>query len=254
MKLANTNFTVIYLLLSLLFPIICFSQEDIVTDRPDQTESSTTVPKSFLQIESGMLLQFDEAHNFSEKLLAFPTNLFRYGLTDNFELRLANQYQTVRDQISGCEISGISDLELGFKFRIINDTSIHTELAILSHLLIPSGSKDFTNDKYGSINKIAISHDLSDDISLGYNIGYNYFGSGNGDVTYSISVGNAINDKAAIFLEYYGEFTDFKTNVSNLDAGITYKISKVFQIDFSFGIGINNTMNFLSCGFAWKLM
>lgn len=237
----------------LIFPTIIYSQDSIISDRPGQSDGSTTLPKLSLQIESGMLLQFYEETNYSEKCIAFPTNLFRYGLTENFELRFANQYQIIRDQISGSEITGISDLELGFKFRLINDTNINTELAILSHLLIPSGSKELTNGKYGSINKIAISHQLSDKISLGYNLGYNYYGYGDGDVTYSITIGNAINDKASVFIEYYGEFTEFKHNISSFDAGITYKISKVFQVDFSSGTGINNTMNFLSCGFVWNI-
>lgn len=248
-----SEFSKLLLLFLLIFPTIVYSQDSIISDRPGQSDGSTTLPKLSLQIESGMLLQFYEETNFSEKQIAFPTNLFRYGLTENFELRFANQYQIIRDQISGSEITGISDLELGFKFRLINDANINTELAILSHLLIPSGSKELTNGKYGSITKIAISHELSDNMSLGYNLGYNYFGYGDGDLTYSISIGNAINEKAGLYIEYYGEFSEFKHNISNFDAGITYKISKVFQVDCSFGTGINNTMNFLSCGFAWNI-
>lgn len=253
MKCCFTNLLYLCFLIVVRFPANIYSQDGIISDRPGQSDGSSIVPKLSLQIESGMLLQFYEETNYFEKQIGFPTNLFRYGLTENFELRFANQYQITRDQISGSEITGISDLELGFKFRFINDTNINTELAILSHLLIPSGSKELTNGKYGSINNIAISHELSDRMSLGYNLGYNYFGYGDGDLTYSISIGNVINEKAGLYIEYYGEYSEFKHNIYSFDAGITYRISKVFQVDFSSGTGINNTMNFISCGFAWNI-
>ena len=47
----------------------------IVTDRPDQTEASSTVGLGNLQIESGILIQFEDDGQF-RRILA-PTNLFR---------------------------------------------------------------------------------------------------------------------------------------------------------------------------------
>ena len=50
--------------------------QEIVTDRPDQTESSTTIPNKSFQIEMG----FGSGNYNSERLSLLPTTLFRYGL------------------------------------------------------------------------------------------------------------------------------------------------------------------------------
>ena len=61
--------------------------QEIVADRPDQTESSTTVPVKSLQMEFG----FGSENYNNEKLLVIPSSLFRYGLSNSIELRLAEQ-------------------------------------------------------------------------------------------------------------------------------------------------------------------
>jgi hypothetical protein len=40
--------------------------------------------------------------------------------------------------------------------------------------------------------------------------------------------------------------------MANLDAGITYLVNPNLQLDFSFGTGINHTMNFISAGISWR--
>ena len=55
------------------------SAQTIVTDRPDQTESSSTIGKGELQIESGILFGTAKDDLFSEELLLAPTVLWRYG-------------------------------------------------------------------------------------------------------------------------------------------------------------------------------
>jgi len=89
-----------------------------------------------------------------------------------------------------------------------------------------------------------------------YNLGYNYFGIGKGDLTYSIVLGIGINNKVGIYIEPYGEIAGFKELISSADTGITYLIKDNFQLDFSFGTGIKNTMNFkekLECVFFFSI-
>lgn len=78
-----------------LFVQYAFGQE-LVTDRPDQTESSVTVPKGSLQIESGFLLGYSEENRFSTRDLLLPTTLFRIGLTNNLELRIVSQVEDIK--------------------------------------------------------------------------------------------------------------------------------------------------------------
>ena len=63
---------------------------EIITDRPDQTESANTVPKNTLQLETGFIME----QNGDIKNYAYNTSLLRYGLFDNFELRFVSSKVT----------------------------------------------------------------------------------------------------------------------------------------------------------------
>ena len=87
----------------------------ISTDRPDQTESSSTIPSGSIQIETGILL--DEIGSCSEKELYIPNTLFRIGLTEKIELRILNQI--IHKINTGQSNSGINDIEFGAKIQLL---------------------------------------------------------------------------------------------------------------------------------------
>jgi len=238
-----------------LFFIVSYAShaQKIITDRPDQTESSSTIPKKSLQIESGVLVKFAEEGDISLREIGIPTTLFRYGLSNVIEIRVANQYINIKEKNSSNEIAGITDLEIGAKIQLFKKESINTEIAFLSHVILPTGTKEVSFEKVGTINKLSISHELTDNIGLGYNLGYNYFGYQNGFLTYSLVLGISVTERVGMYLEPYGSIGIFDEHLSNIDAGITYLVKDNFQLDFSFGTGINYTMNYLSAGFSWNI-
>ncbi len=238
-----------YYLVALMLFAGELSAQSLVTDRPDQTESSVTVKKGSLQIESGLVLGFSE----NEREILAPSTLFRYGLGEGVELRILNQYENIKNRVNDQGTDGISDIELGTKIQLLNRNTHQTEMAFLVHLILPTGSKNLSTDKFGVVNKLALSHPINENIGLGYNIGYNNFGSGKGDLTYSIALGIGITDKLAVFLEPYGEVIEFDEHQAKFDAGFTYLINDGFQLDFSFGTGLNFEMNFMAAGLSVNL-
>src|SRR5262247_1179263 len=60
---------------------------ELVTDRPDFTESSEVVGRGVLQVESGLTL---EQPDDSVRQVTLPQLLFRFGLGSRVELRLAS--------------------------------------------------------------------------------------------------------------------------------------------------------------------
>ncbi len=46
---------------------------------------------------------------------------------------------------------------------------------------------------------------------------------------------------------------EFEDTILNFDAGFTYLPNPNVQLDFSFGTGINDTMNYLSVGCSWLI-
>lgn len=201
----------------------------IVTDRPDQTESSSTVPRGALQLESGYLIGL-EGEPLSTKQVLLPTTLFRYGINDWIELRALNQFETV--EFNGQKTRGISDFEIGAKVQLLKKEEVNTEIAFLTHLIVPTGSEELSNGDYGSISKLSISHGLSETVGLGYNIGYDNFGFGSGDLTYSIALGIGVSEKVGVYIEPFGAIENFEDHVSSFDAGFTYLPDPNLQLDF----------------------
>lgn len=238
----------LYLAILLLAFIPTFSQ--IITDRPDQTESAVAIPFGSFQIETGILY----SSSFSDpkvKNYLLPTTLLRYSVVKGLELRFVAQYQIVK--AGSFTSNGFSDLEIGAKVELLNNDDKNIRIAFLTHLIVPSGSEDFRVDNLGIMNIFAFSHDINENVGIGYNIGYSYFGEGNGDLTYALVVGFGLNDKLSAFVEPYGEWAGFKEFYLNMDAGLTYLLSDNMQLDASFGLGITEQMHFFSFGFSWNI-
>ncbi|MFV0345615.1 MAG: transporter [Bacteroidales bacterium] len=239
-------------LLALLFLLIVTHSinAQIITDRPTQAAGSSIVARGAFQIESGILLSYEEVseHSSSRQLL-LPTTLFRYGLSNIFELRVAPQYEL--NEAEGQTVNGFSDLSIGTKIQLLNKAEKNTQIAFLTHLIVPTGTSELRSDKYGTSSSLCLSNKLCDNMSLGYNIGYNYFGEGNGDFTYSAALGIGVNDKVGIYIEPYGALVNMDDFQLNADAGFTYLANNNLQFDLSFGTGINNRMNYMSVGCSW---
>jgi len=73
-------------LLTLTSFSFAFEAPELITDRPDQTESSATVPTGYAQIEMGWQHLEEERADLETDIL--PQTLLRYGLVENLEFRL----------------------------------------------------------------------------------------------------------------------------------------------------------------------
>lgn len=96
------------------------------------------------------------------------------------------------------------------------------------------------------LNRIFVSHELSESFELAYNLGYTkYFEQDNGFLVYSLVIAKSFGNLGA-FVEIFGD------SYSNWDLGITYLIKENLQADISYGQWINNELSYLSIGIAWN--
>lgn len=233
---------------------------ELITDRPDQTESSVVVPHKSLQIETGFVMENDETDLVSQKSFAYNSTFLRYGLLENFELRLGLEYLGEKVQIKNTDtttaISGLSPLYTGFKVKISNEDGWKPEIAFLGGLVFPfTADEDFKPNYSAADIRFAFSHTLSNRFSLGYNLGAEWEGkTAIPEYFYSVSLGVGITDNLGMFIESYGWLPEEGEAEHLLDAGLTYLILPNFQFDVSAGIGIKNSIdNFISFGLAYRL-
>ena len=215
---------------------LVFSQ--ITTDRPDQTESAVVLSSGQIQVESGILIENSQSN---------INTLFRIGIIDGIEIRINSNY-LINDELSFMKKSSFSDFEVGAKFRIFDKTSNNTKVAFLSHLSIPTAIEVFSNNVYGILSRLNVSHDLNNESQIGYNLGYNKFKKMDGQFIYTIVYGRSL-DSFGIFFEIFGDDSKNSSNI-NFDSGITYLLDNKKQLDLSIGKGINNEMFFISGGIS----
>ena len=176
-------------------------------------------------------------------------------LTNGIELRLLTEFSSIKDKLTSVKASGLADLQVGTKIQILKKEDVKTEIAFLSHLIIPTAKNALTLDEIGSINKLSIGHDIGDVFGLGYNIGYDNYGFGSGNLTYSLALGYSISDKVSFYIEPYGALVELDYHESNFDAGFTYLIDNNFQLDISGGTGISQNIQdiYISAGISFRI-
>lgn len=252
----------------LLFPLLFLSlfataqtTPELITDRPDQTESSSVVPHKFLQIETGFLLENKSSDLFKHKSYAYNSTLLRYGLLQNFELRLGVDYLSDRFEMKNQDItnkiSGFGPLYTGFKVNIAEEDGWKPEIAFLGGVALPFTAKKAYKPSHVSADmRFAFTHTLSERLSLGYNLGAEWGDESAGPLYfYSLALGIELTDNLGIFAESYGRLNPEGEPENMVDAGFTYLILQNFQVDLSGGIGLNDNAidNFISLGLTLRI-
>ena len=254
-----------YSILLLTCSTTIYAQEEttigpLETDRPDATEASSTVPQGYLQIETGGFYQIFEKNQFKTESYTYNTTLVRYGLSNNFELRLGWNFQEDVTHINNQKLndvtSGLSPLLLGMKVYITEEKGWLPEIGFIGHIFLPfTASTDFRPETTGVDFRFSLSHTLSEKSSLGYNIGMAWGNdSPEASYIYTIAYGYSISDKFGAYVELYGDLPEDNKANHLWDAGLTYLISNNFQLDASFGTSITEGQDLLlSAGMSFRL-
>ncbi len=243
----------------LLFLSQLFSQEkstELVTDRPDQTESSSVVPLNALQIETGFVFEKDNAFGNDYYAYSYPTTLLRYGLLKNTEIRLG--FDILGQKMNNEDITiGLGPLYIGNKTKIMDEDGCKPEVAILGGLILPFTAKEEFKTRYTAADfRLAFSHTLNDMFSVGYNFGLQWDGENAGPgYFYSGALGMSVTEQFGVFAEYYGVLPEAGDKQHLLDTGLTYLVKQNLQLDFSIGIGVNDeaTDQFIGFGLSYLI-
>lgn len=247
----------VLLLLSL---IVClnsnlFSQDvlpELVTDRPDKTESASVVPAGWLQIETGFEFS-SEKFDYNSELNStnIAGTLFRFGVVDKLELRMGGTFLTEKIKTTGVEkkTNGLADLMLGAKYSFVNEYPSIPDIALLFHLFLPVGGEEFKPSKTEPQAVISIAKSLTDFISLGTNIGRQYNSSDEKiNYLYTITAGFSLSEKIGSFIEIYSELYPSAKPFISFGAGFTYLLLSNLQLDISGGNGLFHNSKFWYLG------
>jgi hypothetical protein len=255
---------IIYALFAVLVVFVSLNsasaqEEPVSPDRPDQTESPNVIPVNSFQVEAGIVSEKDVDEGLTSKNLSYPTVLLRYGLLNNFELRMAvqNVKSTLEFDGASSSISGLAPLSLGFKMNVCDEKGLRPSAGFEINFTLPNlASKEFKNDFVGTSILLALENSITDKFSAGYNLGASWDGnSPEPTFGYSLSLSYQLTKRLSGFAEVYG-FMPEKTKADHrLDFGLSFLALNNLMFDTSAGVGITDDAPdfFVSGGLSFRL-
>jgi hypothetical protein len=233
---------------------------DIQPDRPGLGESAQIVPLKYFQIEAGGNFEFDKEDNKLSNSLTYNSTTLRYGIFENFELRLA--FNIAQDFVKIGSINnntnvGFTPWSLGFKARICEAKGLRPSAAILGNLAIPYPAASFYRTAYIAPSiLIPMEWDLSETLLLTVNLGS--FWDGNGPTpSYFSSLGfdYALPANFGVFIEGYMNVDETGNFSPGFNGGVVWRLKPNLQLDLSAGIGLNKEMadGFINGGISYRI-
>lgn len=240
--------------------------ENIVTDRPDQTEAPQLTPRGFFQVEIGAQSEFDndKVLKINSQSTLYNTTLWKYGVTKNFELRLITEYAAEKAQFktssdlpdTTTKVTGFNPISIGSKIALQKQRGIIPAISLITHLELPYfGSNDFKPASIIPRFRFLFAHTLSERFTFSYNLGAEWEdGTSESTGIYTASLGASLVGNLSMFVEAYGFVKENGTADNRLDGGLTFLLNSNLQLDCSGGIGLSEISPdyFISAGISFR--
>ena len=243
---------IIALILATCFlPVACLAQESktepIVTDRPDFTESTETVPRGRFQLEGG----FTYVRDGSTRENGLGEWLLRAAVGAKTELRFGvPSYLGMRSADSSA--SGFEDASFGFKVKLVEGAEPYglrrPHIAFIGATSVPTGSSAYRENRLQPEGKLCLGWDLSERLGLAANLNYAWRSEGGqqfDEYSGSVSFAYGLTERTGAYLEYFGFAPGNKggPDTSYLNGGMTYLVTSDYQLDARGGVGLNGRSN-----------
>jgi hypothetical protein len=229
------------LVFAMTAPAVAHGEEDLLTDRPDFTETSFVIGSGRVQMEGGFTRTESDASTF-----AAPELLIRIGLTSRLELRLGAP-DVIRFDRSGR--TQLGDSYLGAKIQL-GPPGAPYGLALIPALSLPTGGDLVTSDRVDPEIVLTWSRDLNEVWSLGGIVGY--ADGEDSDTTFpTVALGRSFGERWGVFLEWAASFVDGEDE-HIAHHGYTYSLGPNAQLDVHAGVGLTEAADdfFIAGGFA----
>lgn len=220
----------------------------LVTDRPDQTESASIVPRGLVQIEAGWALDHTAERSHSIRTHSVPGVLVRAGITDRVEARFGFAgWQAADTAGARGAASALGDTEVGVKALLRNAESGGPAVALIAHVTLPTGSGEATTGRPDPSVLLTVAHGLSESVSLGWNVGPVWTTAGPPGTRETLlsmagtaSLGFGLTNRWSAFVEVFGAAapSDAGDSMGSVDGGVTLRLGSNLQFDASLGLGV----------------
>ena len=226
------------------------SASEISTDRPDVTNSSRVVPYGSLQVENGV----DWTNRQRSDVISGTETRVRFGVARCTEV-LAD-VPTYFYSLNGRAASGFSDLVVSIKRELPVPYEFH--FSATSGLGFPTGARKISSHGYDPYIQFPWSRQIDDDWSLHGMFTVTWFThqhKSNPTFEPTLSIERALGPTRDLFVEYVGDYPNHARPSQILDSGGSWRVTRLQQIDFHVGVGLNSSSpdHFLGIGYSVRL-
>lgn len=240
---------VLYLI---VIPVIVFAQdyEDFSADRPGVGTGTGIVGRNKVMWETGMAYDYEEG----EKTYTFCNSLLRYGLTNNWEVRL--ELNGLHTWNGDYHVTGLDAIKIATKMRLYEGTGMMPSVALQAGLTLPVGTKAFFPSYIAPSLTLLADHNVANRINLSYNAGLEWDGETAVPTIFTaLCVNYEISDRWGLFAENYDFFAKCSRPQWNMDLGVNWMLNDRVQLDLSGCFSLNNIRKSygISAGVAWLI-
>ncbi len=226
----------------------------LVTDRPDFSESPTTVVPGFSLVEGGSTYSRERG----EHSVSIGEALVRVGLQEHLELRITPA-SYILQRGDRMRMRGFEDASVGLKIQLRDSPDSSTlsdpAVAIIVATSVPTGTEVLRSRQPLPEVKLALGWALSNRVSASSNLGWTRGESGNASFSEwsgSASLGVAASERVGSYFEYFTISKQLPVwqHRSYVNSGLTYLVNEALQLDARFGFRTNGPGVFGGLGFA----
>jgi len=238
--------------------------EPIKTDRPDFVESSDVVGTGRVQVETSFMVERNHSAGVREHTTTTPT-LLRIGTGEDWEIRVEADGRTISrstDDLTGQRTTrrGYSDLAIGVKWHMQEESGIAPAIAWLLHADIDTGSPAFRGTGVNPSLRMVAEWELPQGYSAGIMPGLAYQKDASGkrftSALFGAVIGKSWTEKFRTFVELAASQIAHTRNggsVVTYNIGAAYLLTNTVQIDTVFQKSANRNTPDRALGFGLSI-
>lgn len=210
----------------------------IDTDRPDQTECTSTVPMGYLQVENGFTKVMEQTPS---HIVYLPSMLWKVGVSQSIELRMIAEPQVILNSVESN--FALTPVRLGFKTRSIKHGKFISNVSFIGHISIPHISTDNAREtSYVPDFRFTMDRSISNKICLGWNLGMRWEDGNTQPIfQYTCALGYNLHRQWKCYVELYGDKPQNNAFEFATSGGLYFYPQPNIMLDLTASKGLVNT-------------
>jgi len=211
-------------------------KDEIITDRPDVTNSSVVIPEGSLQIENGVNLSARDG----DRSVDGTNTRLRFGIANCLEFLVDTP--TYFSDISNPQKSGFSDVAPALKWQI-SPVPGKVDLSAVFGVALPTGSAGIAGPGAQPYLQFPWSWELRS--GWGLSGMFTEFFRPSDPISRRVTettfvIEKKVTERASLFVEYVGDYPESRSPAQLLNSGGLYRLGPNQQLDFHVALGLNH--------------